>query len=385
MLNICVLTPNSVAAEGIEQLTEGSGVFKLVFKRPPEPVHEIIRAIRTESPVLVLLDVADWVRVEPLAVHIKSTNEHPVLIGFAPSWTPSEEHQFAEAGIRDMLRDPFSAQELEAVAYEALHRDRPVSNNNILAFLPAKAGGGCSTVALNTAAALANTLSKKVLLVDADRRSGVLSILLNLGDRPGLSDALQGAPELTLLEWRRMCHRVLGLDVLAANPLRPGPLPSWSDFYQLLRFLQNQYDYVFFDLPELVNQATAEIVRSARAIFIVCTPEVPSLRMASQRSLELRNCEIPSEKIHIVLNRWERGGLKVQDVEKTLNHPVFAALPNDYRQVKKAILESRVVSQESAFANSCQLFAQQVSGLSGPSHDRFTFALLKKLWSHGSG
>jgi hypothetical protein len=34
--------------------------------------------------------------------------------------------------------------------YEALRDYQPIIHRNILAFLPAKAGGGCSTVALNT-------------------------------------------------------------------------------------------------------------------------------------------------------------------------------------------------------------------------------------------
>jgi pilus assembly protein CpaE len=307
-------------------------------------------------------------------------SDRAAIVGFTRTWTRSEGLDFEDAGVRTVMHYPFSGPELETAAYETLHRERPVSNSNILAFLPAKAGGGCSTVALNTASALAINLGKKVLLVEADRRSGVLSILLDLKYQRGLSDALQRMGELTLLEWRQLRQHVYGLDILAADPARPGPLPAWCDFYQLLRFLQHEYDYFFFDLPELVNQATAEIVKSARAVFIVCTPEVPSLKMASQRSAELRECEIPPAKIHIVLNRWEKGGLKITDVEKVLDHPVFVRIPNDYREVKRSILESRVASPGSPFADSCLMFAQQLAGIPQQPQSRFEFAQLKKLW-----
>jgi len=379
MLSLALLTPNTAATAGIESLVQESRVFRLVFKGPPEPIHNVMRAIRTHSPELILLDVSDWQRVSALAGQIGTADVRSLMLGFAPDWTRSQQAGFADAGIKDLLRDPFSPQELETVAYEALHREHPTSNSNILAFLPAKAGGGCSTVTFNTAAALARSLEKNVLLVDADRRSGVLSILLDLKNRQGLSDALQRAGELTLLEWRQYCEQSSGIDVLAANPARRGPLPAWADYYQLLRFLQDKYDFLFFDLPELVNEATAEVVKSARGVFIVCTPEVPSLRMASQRSAELQECEIPRDKIHIVLNRWERGGLKMPDVEKILENPVFATFPNDYRRIRESILESRLVSLDSAFAKSCLAFAQKVSGLP-PVSDRFAFSLLKKLW-----
>jgi pilus assembly protein CpaE len=380
MLSLVVLTPNTAAAAAIERLVEGTGALKPVFKGPPEPMHSTMRAVRVHDPELVLLDVGDWQRVAPLAEQIRTGNIRAVIVGFAPNSTRSQQLDFEEAGIRDLLPYPFSCLELETVAYEALHREHPISNSNILAFLPAKAGGGCSTVTLNTAAALARSFDKKVLLVEADRRSGVLSILLDLQNRQGLSDALQRAGELTPLEWQQYCEQVFGIDVLPANPARRGPLPSWAHYYQLLRFLQEKYDFLFVDLPELVNEATAEVVKSARGIFIICTPEVPSLKMASQRSAELQECEIPRSKIHIVLNRWERGGFKMQDVEKTLEYPVFATLPNGYRDVRDAILESRLVSLDSAFAKGCQVFAQKLSGLPQASPERFIFSRLKGLW-----
>src|SRR5262249_34099158 len=152
---------------------------------------------------------------------------------------------------------------------EALHKKRGIAHQDILAFLPAKAGGGCSTVALNTAAALSQTLSKTVALVEADRRSGVLSIMLNQQNRYGLAEALQNASELTPTEWNNYYIQVGGVDILLADPARRGSLPSWADYYKLLLFLQRQYNFLLFDLPEVINEATAEVVKSARAVFIV--------------------------------------------------------------------------------------------------------------------
>jgi pilus assembly protein CpaE len=166
---------------------------------------------------------------------------------------------------------------------------------------------------------------------------------------------------------------------LLADPANRGPLPSWAGYYKLLRFLQGQYDFLFFDLPEVVNEATAEVVKSARAIFIVCTPEVPSLKLASQRYSELEACEVPSGNIHMILNRWERGHLSIQDVEKTLGRPVFGTLPNDYASVRASILESRLVSQDSGFAEACRTLARKLSGLPEAPPPRSGFGLLKKL------
>jgi len=121
------------------------------------------------------------------------------------------------------------------------------------------------------------------------------------------------------------------------------------------------------------------VVKSARDICIVCTPEVPSLKMAGQRSAELEACKIPRDRIHIVVNRWERSGLSAQDVEGILERPVFATLPNDYKQVKNAILESRLVAAESRFARSCVALAQKLSGLPEAPRPESKFTLLREL------
>ncbi len=381
MLSLVLLTPNAVAANGIEQMIQESNLFKVVFKESPaSSVREVVRAVRTHDPHLILLDLGEWEEASALVAQIKRFNLRAVIIGFRPAWNRLEQLTFEEAGIRDLLQEPFSPAEIQTIAYDALHREHAVTNDNILAFLPAKAGGGCSTVALNTAAALANSLSKSVLLIESDLRSGVLSILLNLQNRSGLSEALQGSGDLTPVEWHQLYAEASGMHLLLANPAKRGPLPSWADYYQLLRFVQKQYDFLCIDLPEVVNEATAEVVRSARSVFVVCTAEIPSLKMASLRCAELEGCEIPRERIHILVNRWEqKGRLSIKDIEGNLGRPVFATLPNDYEHVTDAILESRLVASSTPFAESCQALARKLSGLPDAPQARSKFALLQKL------
>jgi pilus assembly protein CpaE len=379
MLNVVLLTPNTLAADAIEQLTQEAGVFKLVLKGAPiPPVANVLRALRAHVVDLILLDVGEWGEVSLLASQIQRSGTGGVIIGFRPGWNAAEKAELEAAGISELLHEPFSPSELETAAYDALHRQHLVTNRDILAFLPAKAGGGCSTVALNTAAAVAN-LHKKVLLVESDRRSGVFSIMLNLKNRYGLSEALQNAGELTLVEWNHYYVNAFGMHMLLADPANRGSLPSWAGYYRLLLFLQGQYDFLFFDLPEVVNEATAEVVKSARAVFIVCTPEVPSLKMASQRFAEIEACEVPGSRIHVIVNRWERGHLSIQDVEKILGRPVFGTLPNDYARVRESIVESRLVSQDSDFAEGCRTLARKLSGLPEAPPARSGFGLLKKL------
>jgi Mrp family chromosome partitioning ATPase len=369
-----------MAAEGIEQLLHESELFTLTSKTPStSSASVILRSLAAQNADIVLLDIGERESAALLAQQFQDANLDAAIIGFGSGYTASEQSAFAELGILDLIPEVFSAAELESAAYEALHRKRPVSHGNILAFLPAKAGGGCSTVCLNTAAALTSEIKQRTLLMEADRRSGVLSILLNLQPQAGLPEALAHAGDMTAGEWHHYYKSAFGMHLLLADPGQRGPLHSWGDYYQLLHFVQRQYDFVFVDLPEIVNQASAELVRAARGVFIVCTPEVPSLKMAAYRCAELEACEIPPANIHIVVNRWESGRLSIRDIERILGRPVFGTLPNDYAHVTDAIVDSGLVAADSEFAEGCRQLARKLGGLPEAPKARSKFDLLKKL------
>src|SRR5689334_19496444 len=226
MLRLAVVTPNPLAADAIELLAHESGAFQLCYKASPVPPgKEVIRSLAVQNPEVVLLDLGDWDESSRLVRDIQHNQPRAVIIGFRPRWNRAEQLTFEDAGILDLLNEPFSPGDIEAVTYEAMHRRYPVTHANILAFVPAKAGSGCSTVTLHLAAAIAES-GKKVLLVECDRRSGPLSIMLNLERHNGLPEALEHHGQMSPLEWRQVTAQLQQLDVLLANPTRRSRLPS---------------------------------------------------------------------------------------------------------------------------------------------------------------
>ncbi len=390
MLSLALYTANPDSEFCIEQLVQESIQFHLAIKSTPDtPAANLFQDLKRYDPDVILLDLTDWSSDDPdganrggaaaLARYLQASDLRAIVIGFLASSNAPQQAGFRAAGIADLLPLPFSSLDLEKIVYDALHRYHPLTNQNILAFLPAKAGGGCSVIAINTAAALANQLRQKVLLLEADRRSGPLAIMLDLERHGGLPQALAGAATMTSVAWQEQYVEVYGVHVLLADPSRREPLPGWADYYQLLHFVQARYDFVLADLPEVVNQASAEVVRCARAVFLVCTPEVPSLRMAMQRLAELEEYGVPPERVHIILNRQERRGLPAAEIEAVLGHSIFAALPNDYIHVRDAIVESRLAAPGSPFGEACAALARKVSGLPKSSRIEATFGLLSKL------
>ena len=381
MLSLAVLTPKPAISDAIEQVSRETGIFEIAFKGDPtgSTIPAIIRSLQVHDPDVILLDLTDWEAVVSLARQIRDCKLRGIIVGFRNDWNPVEKLAYKASGINHVLREPFSPAELETLSYEALHKERRITNQNILAFLPAKAGGGCSTVVIHAAAGVAASFPKRVLLIETDRRSGVYSIMLNLDQRRGLEDALAMGSALTPVEWHHHLAQVAGLDLLAANPHQRRRIPTWADYYHLLQFVQNRYSYLFVDLPEVVNEATAEVVRSARSIFIVCTPEIASMKMACIRAEELEACEIPRDRVQIIVNRCENGSASVQELEKMLKRPVFSTLPNDYPHLKEAMTESQLAAPESPFTQACEALGRKLAGLPEAAPERSKFALLRKL------
>jgi Flp pilus assembly CpaE family ATPase len=225
---------------------------------------------------------------------------------------------------------------------------------------------------------------KKVLLIECDRRSGPLSIMLNLERHKGLPEALEHHGALSPLEWRQVTAQLQQMDLLLANPTRRGRLATWADYYQLLLFVQKQYDYIVIDLPEVINQATAEFVRNSRAVFIVCQPEMPSVKLAKFRRAELESCEIPGDRVNVLVNRWEKGRLTIADIEKAVGGPVFGTLPNDYKEIRNSVQESRLAAPSSAFSKAAETLAHTISGLPDVPQTSPKFTLLRKLGTIGT-
>jgi pilus assembly protein CpaE len=362
MIRLALLTSNVVAAAVIEQMVQSDRLFEMVYRASAvSPANSELRRLTTADPDVILLDVSDWQGVSPWAAKLNLASRRGVLVGFRGDWTSEEQTCLAEAGFVELLHEPFSPLELEKAAYRAIHQRQPLTHPNTFAFLPSKAGSGSSTVALNTAAALANDLNRRTLLVEGDRRSGTLSILLNVEGQGGIAEILARSGTLTGVEWSQNLLSIGKLDLLLANPFRPGPLPTWVNYYQMLLYAQKQYDFIVVDLPEVVNPATAELLSVVQRIFIVCEPEVTSLKLVRLRRAELEACAIPAEKIYVLGNRWDPTRIEREDVVRAAEAPMFAALPNDYEHIKNAALGSHLVSKTSPFGAACAELARRLA------------------------
>jgi Flp pilus assembly CpaE family ATPase len=358
MLTAVIFSLDATLADALRELMGQSRQIRL-DKSITRAVqnYEAVRVVNTLDPDLVFLDFSDPVGAADLALAISTNAPRAALLGIgSKDGVPEDVVEL----VQGWLETPLAFSEVEPGAVNAVRRHAGSMDQPFFTFLPAKAGCGSTTAALHVADALSNELGHSTLLVDADLRSGVIAVLLNVDPPRSLRDALASTADLQPSAWHNLVVRVEKLDVLASRPDQTGPLPLWTDYFKLVQFAGPRYEAVIADLPELVNDATFELARRSRRVFVVTTAELVALRLASQRLHDLENSGIAGDRVSIVLNRWHKSDLSVDEVARFLKKPVVAVLPNDYRTVQKAALAGGIVNPETPLGKAYVEFARRL-------------------------
>ena len=355
----------SKTIEGIALESQEVCIYKTMHAFPSS--YELTRLMNTFKPDVVFVELhpLEEALVLSRAVHLLAS--HTPVIGYLCEAPDPELEKAYGAGVLEILPSPVSLEGLQGAMERAMRKPRPELQDNLLAFLPAKAGSGATTVALNLAGCLAKDFEQKVLVVDADLHSGLVSVLLKVQAEYSILHALDRAAILDGTLWSRIVAQAHGLDLLLTpKPNRPA-LISWSKYRQLLQFVRGRYDEVVVDLPEVVNDATVEIVRRARRVFVVTTPELPSLVLARQRCLMLKERGIPAERLGIIVNRWKKDEIAIPEIERFLEEPVAGVFQNDYQCVRRAIQEGRLVGPKSELGRAFAALARKLTMPSRPA------------------
>ena len=342
-------TSNEFAIDSIVELT-GSG-------------YGIARSMNTSAPDVMLLEMSDAGRDLALAAALHQQSPGVPLVGLASRDLHALLSNVGNSTLSAVVTWPFSVGELEEAVSGAVHRFQGGIHENLVAFLPGKAGSGASTVVLQTARMVAHELKQKVLVMEGDLHSGLLSAMLRVQVRSSIRDALADAARPGSMIWQRYITEAGGVDFLLTNPAMKEPVPSWTHYFQILRFAVPKYDLVMVDLPEVVNTATAEVVRRARAVYVVSTPEFASLKLAQQRCHELENWGVDRGRIQALLNRGHKSDMGAKDAEQMLECPVAATFPNDYKGIRRAMIDGSFVESRSDLGQAYLGFARLLTGV----------------------
>src|SRR5215471_5152468 len=309
--------PSERLPDSAEQMPD---VVFLDLAREPEPFFAFANQLRRMRPTIKLIACSAAVPPQP-----------SMLL------------EAMRSGVQDFLGKPVQTESLKdlltRIAQELNAKEMP-SQDKLIVIMGAKGGVGTTTVAVNLSVQLATFARKRTVLMDFAQPLGNVHLLLDLHPKFGIRDAVDNLDRLDshFLAGLLTKHKTK-LEVLGGTT-QP---EEWQNINlnvldRVVNVTQNAFDVVLLDMGSQFSTEWSSILRMARMILIVAEANVPSLWTLERRLLALKGFGISQERARIIINRWHKGDDEVlKSIQKDINRPVFACLPNDFRLASAAV------------------------------------------------
>jgi pilus assembly protein CpaE len=334
------LTSSAQLLAGLEQTGLVSSVMQwtLPMDRIPETMEQV--------PDVVFLDLAR--EPEPFfafANQLRRARPTIKLIACSAA-VPPQPSMLLEAmrsGVQDFLGKPVQTESLKDLLLrisQDLNTKEFPSQDKLIVVMGAKGGVGTTTVAVNLGVQLATFARKRTVLLDFARPLGNVHLLLDQHPKFGIRDAVESLDRLDshflagLLTRHKTKLEVLG----GTTQPEEWQAIDVNVLDRVVNVTQNAFDVVLLDMGSQFSVEWATILRMARMILIVAEANVPSLWTLERRLLALKGFGIPQDRARIIINRWHKGDDEVlKSIQKDINRPIFASLPNDFRKASQAV------------------------------------------------
>lgn len=334
-----LVTDEEFAISGYSGFTS-EGKTKIVNKFP----EVVLCAVRGEVPESVFGFVQDLLTaVRGTIVILANDNISVELVNKA-----------AQYGIRKVLPidgigcDEFS--ENISTVYK-LEQQRILDTNEgkkvrckALGFFGGKGGTGKTTLAIGVAAQLAKA-GKRVMLLDLDLQFGDVSMALDVDGKNSIVDLVQDRGGITIENINGFAvEHGTGMSVLCAPKS-----PEFAEFVtaahveKIIDIMRPYYEYIIIDLPASFNDTTITACENCEEIYLVYNCEILSLRNAKVCYSILDQLH-QREKIRFILNKVEKGLVKIEDFEEMFQTKMFASVPADYAAAVSSINKGMAVT-----------------------------------------
>jgi len=292
------------------------------------------------------------------------------------------------AGARDYLVKPFSSSDLAETIRRVSNSYKmraaratapPVTETppeadppaqRIVVVFSSKGGVGKTTISCNLAVCLAQETRNKVVLVDLNLQGGDVAVMLNLSPRGTIAELVQEEDRLEYsLVNTYLAPHMSGLKILPA-PLRPeqAEIVTAGHVEEILTLLKNHYDIVVVDTSPLFNDLNLSALELADDILLTFTRDLPAIKHV-KTDLEVLDTLNLSGRVKLILNQSTLDyGIKIPDLERSLNASPAAILPYDEKTVLSSINKGHpfVMTQiNSRIAQSIKNFAKEFTLLKG--------------------
>lgn len=224
---------------------------------------------------------------------------------------------------------------------DSIHKKHPDEKGKVIGIVSGKGGVGKTSISSLLSYAIA-AQGQATLVMDMDTGLRNLDIVMGVDNQVvrNLFDVIERGEDFSNAAIRAKP----GIDP-DGNPMKGENLPwiclsdqlkiknaiAKKHFQELLEALKDVFDIIILDAPAGIEYGCRLVTESADEAFIVCTPEMPSLRSVDQLS-NIFDARIP---VSLIVNRIipelikNGGGMPLSDIALFTVLPVALAIPFD--------------------------------------------------------
>lgn len=266
------------------------------------------------------------------------------------------------SGINECVTEPLSDQALTAAIGRVAAQKQPDANGDVYAFIGAKGGIGTTTIAVNTATALAKR--ERTLFIDLHSAGGDAAVFLGVEPRFSVADALDNIHRLDESVFKSLVVTTnAGIDLLASTGSGSLVSVDGKRLRPLIELVKRLYRYVIVDCPRS-DAGMIEALESVSRIVLVTNQELTTLKSGSRLSSMLR--QRYGNRVMAVVNRFDSNAdIGQKDIERVLGTTVKHSVPSDYRASIEALTAGTplILRNHTRMVGAIDALARDLAGL----------------------
>jgi pilus assembly protein CpaE len=290
-------------------------------------------------PDVVLVEMNGESRVPEWLENLPQEMPHTQVLLCSYNREPDFLIRAMQVGIREFLPLPLTQSDVEG----ALNRVRmsrkqmmPVDNRQgrIIVVTGHKGGAGSTTVAVNLAQALAESITGQVALIDLGRPFPDVATFLDQESHYSIVDLIQNIATLDKSFIQRIMQPYgARLSILhGASDFKEQDSIELESLERIFALLRSMYDFIVIDLSHWLDELFLKVLTESDMVLIMTGLTVPDLRNLKKLWPHTMEWHQDKRKIKIVVNRYDNSSdLQLRDLENILQHPAYATLPGDYK------------------------------------------------------
>lgn len=346
-MKITILATSEVILEQLKAVFKknaGGDEFSYLLRK-----NHILELDRMDLDAINIL-IVDSKQVEPADLKaiadVALNRMKPAVFYLCESYSEKQLIDLMRAGISEVIHLPLNggSQALLDAVERVRQRHGVVAayktRAKVLSFISCKGGAGATFIASNVGYSLAETMGKKVLLIDLHTQYGDAAFLLsNIPSTSSVADVVK-EPYLDSMMIVSASIRITNNYFILQSPDHPsksaGVLPS--HIANLTAVAGQDYDYIIFDLPNTLNAIVMQALDLSQQVFIVANPTMSYLKALTRMLALFNELAYSPGKINVVLNRLGHiGGLTQKKVEEIIAREVQFCIEEDEAHAVESI------------------------------------------------